>query len=227
MAQKNANALVADAQRRRWIRNRRIDLLASNAPVISSNYFICFEEEVPEGSVVVVKGIAPYVCERIAVGAANQSFRYISPLVANGWFSFEPVIGTAGGSPMELLLDVNAPTLAAGTLNNNERQASKGLTDVSDNPMRDAALLWSNPLFSFVVPGGSKLQVLFRLLSSIRQATDSPMTCIYEIAVNAGAAIPLTMRVDFAGCLVVGEIMPDALYKAMAARAEAAGRSYP
>lgn len=222
MSQQNANALVADSQRRRWVRNRRIDLLAANAPVVSQNYFICFEEEIPENSVVVVKGLVPYVCERTNPGN-NESWQYLAPAIANGWFSFEPVIGVA--APMEIVLDVNAPTLAAGTLNNDERQGSKGLTDVSDTPWRDAAIFWTNPLFSFAVQGGSKLQVLFRLLSDIHAATDSPMTNIYTIAVGAGP--PLTKRVDFAGCLVVGEIMPAALYKQLAARAAAEGRSYP
>lgn len=207
--------LLGDAQTKQWIRHHRQDLVASNCPIQQTGRFIVFDELVPEGSFVVVKGVVPYAMERIQVGTPAEFAQFIEPIVGNGWFSFEPLVN--GGSPFEIFVDVNAPQQAiiastgvANDPNDKDRARAKGFTDISKEPLRDAGTYWSNPLFSFGVPGGARLQVIFSLLPS---AIANPLQG-YAI----GASVePPQRRVDFAGCFVVGEIMPETLYRSLVA----------
>lgn len=208
-------------QSRPWVRNHRADLVANSVavPVDSPGRFVIFEETIPEQSCVVVKALVPYAIERTNPGTSDESFRYINPLVGNGWFAFEPLVNQ--GSPLDMRLNFNAPQLAIvggvanPALNNADRQVANALTDVSDQPWRDAAVLWNNPLFTFVVPSSAKLRVIFSLLTTIHATLANPMTNIFAIGATAGP--PTNKRVDFAGVLVVGEIMPENLYREIAA----------
>ncbi len=197
------------SQVKQWIRNRGIDLLSATPPIVSAGRFICFEEEIPDGHAVFVKGIIPYARQRINVGAADESFQYISPQDGDGFFCFEPVVN--GNAPLDILLDLTTPQLAkpggvATPTNEKDRQAAKGFTEISITPLLDALTFWNNPLFSFPVVGGQTLQVIFELLTTVKTATANGLTSgTGTFAIDADA----TKRVDFAGCVVVGEIMPE------------------
>ncbi len=199
------------SQIKQWIRNHRIDLLSTTPPITSAGRFICFEETIPEGLAVMVKGIVPYACQRINVGAADESFQYIAPRDGDGFFCFEPVVNDL--SPLDISLKFTTPQVVTpGGTNEEDTQSAKGFTEISDTPLLDALTFWNNPLFSFPVMGGQKLQVIFELLTAVKTASANGLTAGTGTFDIADAAVK---RVDFAGCVVVGEAMPESYLHAL------------
>lgn len=193
-----------DPEIRAFTRNQRVDLKASNVPIISTNRYVVFAYQVPAGQCLVVKGLAFYACERTYIGTANESFRYLGPDEANGFFSFQPLVDN--NSPTIVQLDFNSPKTAAGTLNNNDRQGSNGFTEVSLNPYFDAHVMAQNPLYSVAVASGKTLQVAFSVL---------PVSTLNSANIPTGGQFQVgtgIKRVDFAGAFISGVIMPQQLY---------------
>lgn len=213
-----------DGQIKHWYRNRGEDLLAADPPIVSQGRFLIFDEVIPDGSSLLVKGIVPYAKQRIEVGTAQESFQYIRPEDGNGFFCFEPLVGRS--APLEILIDMTtpqqvAPAGVATPTNGKDRQQAKGFTEISITPLNDAVTFWNNPFFSFVVPGGSHLQVIFELLTQVKTATANPLVPgqgTYAIAaLEADTDVVNVKRVDFAGVVVVGELMPSNLMQALIA----------
>lgn len=200
-----------DPQIRPFVRNQRVDLKASNVPIISTNRYLVFQYQVPAGQCLVVKGYAFYACERTYVGTANESFRYLTADEGNGFFSFQPLIND--NSPAIVQLDTNSPKTSGGTLNNNDRQGSNGYTEITANPLQDVMLV-ENPLFTIAVPSGKTFQVAFSVLSvSTLNASGIPTGGQFQVGTGV-------KRVDFAGAVVTGVIMPQQLYDQTKAAAQ-------
>lgn len=193
-----------DPEIRPFARNQRVDLKASNVPIISTNRYLIFSYQVPAGQCLLVKSHAFYACERTYIGTASESFRYLGPDEANGFFSFQPLVDN--NSPAIVQLDFNSPKTAAGTLNNNDRQGSNGFTEVSLNPYVDAQLMGQNPLFSLAVPSGKTFQIAFSVL---------PVSTLNSSGIPVGGQFQVgtgIKRVDFAGAVVSGVLMPQQVY---------------
>lgn len=202
-----------DPEIRPFVRNQRVDLKASNVPIISTNRYVVFSYQVPAGQCLVVKGFSFYACERTYIGTANESFRYLTPDEGNGFFSFQPLVDN--NSPAIVQLDTNSPKTSAGTLNNNDRQGSNGFTEISSNPAADVRLV-ENPLFSVAVPSGKTLQVAFSVL---------PVSTLNSAGIPTGGQFQVgtgIKRVDFAGALISGVLMPQQLYDQTKAKVQQA-----
>ncbi len=204
---------LADPQARPFVYDQRIDLLAPNAPIVSQGRFIVQEIVPPRGQVLLVKTLVPYAAQRTDVGLATESFEYLAPLPTDGFFSYEPLVND--NSPFLVDLNFNSPKIAAGTLNNNDRQRSKGISYISAEPWNDVRNGWFNPLFSFLVPSNAVYRVIFSLLPvSTLDAAQIPNP--YQIGTG-------TKRVDFAGCITVGLQMSEQYYHGLVQRANAKG----
>lgn len=211
--------------RKLWWRNRRADLLAPNTKILATNNFIVFDEAVPKGATLVVRAIVPYAQKRTNPGTAQESFETILPVKGNGWFLFEPLI--AVGTPIEILADLNAaqnaidPATGLATIpNNDDRWVGRGFTDISDDPISDAGVYLASGLSMFAVPSEQHMRIVFRLLTSSNGAVAlaNPISNPFQIAAGA----PEDARVDFAGAVIVGELLPETLYKRLQEEAEAA-----
>lgn len=200
-----------DPEIRPFMRNQRVDLKASNCPFISTNRYVCFSFEVPAGQCLVVKGMSFYACERTDIGTTTEAFRYLTPEEGNGYFSFQPLVDR--NSPYIVNLDFNSPKTAAGTLNNNDRQGSNGYTEISDKPTQDVRLLES-PIFSVAVQANRKLEVAFSVLP-VSTLNSSGIPTGGQFQVGTGAK-----RVDFAGAVIAGLIMPQQLYDQVKAKVQ-------
>jgi hypothetical protein len=130
----------------------------------------------------------------------------LSPALADGWFSFEPLVNNA--LAFLILSDMNAPRIAAGPLTNKDRFQAKGVTHISEHPWKDIQSAWFNPMFSFVIPQESKFQVVFSLLPD---GAVAPFPAAGQYAIGSG-----TKRVDFAGFLIAGQILSDQKYNEIA-----------
>jgi hypothetical protein len=200
-----------DPEIRPFVQNQRVDLKASNVPIISTNRYVCFSFQVPAGQCLVIKGMSFYACERTDIGSTTEAFRYLSPEEGNGYFSYQPLIDR--NSPFIVNLDFNSPKIAAGTLNNNDRQGSSGFTEISDKPTQDVRLV-ENPLFSVAVPAGKTFEVAFSVLPvSTLNSANIPTGGQFQVGTGA-------KRVDFAGAVISGLIMPQQLYDQIKAKVQ-------
>ena len=192
---------LADTQAKPFVRDFRSDLLAPDIKTQSVGRYFIAEHRVPRGTVLVVKGLVPYACERTDVGTVNEAFDFIDPEVGNGNFSFEPQIN--GNAPFISSIDYNAPRTASGTKLNADRVRQNGYSQISKRPLDDAKNEWFNPMYSFVVPADATLAVIFTIL---RVGTTSPIPNPFSIGVAT------EKRVDFAGVVLVGLEMPEQAY---------------
>ncbi len=205
-----------------FVTDQRQDLLAPDAPLISGTpatagvapgsncKFVVFDMTVPQGQVQIIKVIAPYAMKRTNVGVAGvESFQILTPEEANGCFTFEPMVDDV--SPYIITQNFNAPRLAAGTLVNNDRQRTSGITYISRDPYTDVSRAWYNPLHSILVPSGRRFRVIFSLLPP---AIASPMLNVFTYGTPA---VPGNKRVDFAGVIVAGQTIPEQMFRLMQA----------
>lgn len=197
---------LASEQIQPFIMTRSQDVAATDGSLkkTSEGKYIIFRETPAKGQVLVVKAVVPWAMQRENVGLpATENVSFCNPLAVNGQVLFEPLVG--GKSP--LLFDVDGPafTLAANA-SNKDTTGGKGLPFISADPWGDAQRAWSNPMFTFVVRGGSTLMVTFSIL---RPAANNPVPVVYTIPPTAGAS----RRIDFAGVTVVGLAMGEQTYE--------------
>ena len=152
---------LADPQIKPFYRDFRVDLLAPDAVQIGADEFVVYQNRTKKGQVEVVKSLAPYAMERTDVGTPQEAFRMITPDSGDGYFTFSPQIN--GQPPVILDLNYNAPRIAAGPLNNNDRIRRAGITFLVEDPWR-ASQQTQHPLFSFAVPSKAELIVSFSIL---------------------------------------------------------------
>lgn len=192
-----------DPQIRAFVRTQRVDLAASNCPILSTNRYICFSYQVPDGQCLIVKGMSFFACERTDIGTTTEAFRYLTSNEANGYFSFQPLVDR--NSPFLVNLDFNSPKIVTGTLNNSDRVGSNGYTEVSEAPQRDVRMVES-PIFTVAVPSGKLFEVCFSVL---------PVSTLNSSGIPAGGQFQVgtgSKRVDFAGAVISGLQMPQQLY---------------
>jgi hypothetical protein len=201
---------LADPQIKPFVRDSRVDLLAADTLQIATNEFIIYQNRTKKGQIEVVKSIAPYAMERTDVGTPQEAFAIIPPNVGDGYFSFSPQINAQ--PPVIMDLDYNAPRIAAGPLTNSDRIKRSGITWLVEDPWR-AGQQMQHPLFSFPVPSKAELIVTFSILPPAQVA---PIPNPFQIG---AAAIK---RVDFAGVVICGVVMPQHLYDSLLKETEAA-----
>lgn len=195
---------LADPQVRPFIKDGRQDLTAPNCPIASAGKYIIFSLRPPRGQVVIIKSMVPYAMERTDPGGPNESFKMLDPQQANGFFTFEPSINDA--APFIIESDFNAPEIQAGPPSANNRVRSRGISYISPDPWQEAHQSWFNPLFSLLVPGDTVFQMLFSIYPP-SPINAMPATGQYSIGGVDGGK-----RVDFAGCMVVGQQMTEQYY---------------
>ncbi len=204
------NLFLADPQIQPFYRDSRVDLLAPNVDQLAPNQFVVYRNRTKKGQVEVVKAVVPYAMERTDVGTPQESFRMIPPNEGDGFFAFTPLINNQ--PPVILDLDYNSPRIAAGPLNNDDRIQRAGISFLVEEPWR-AAQNMQHPLFSFPVTSKAELLVTFSLLPN---SAIAPIPNPFQI----GAAAQ--KRVDFAGCVIAGVVMPQHLYDMLLKNTEAA-----
>lgn len=205
---------LADPQIRPFILDERVDLLASNVPISATGKFIVSELRPPRGQVYLIKNITPYAMERTNVGnPATESFQFLSPIVAGGFFSFEPTVND--NSPFIIEQNYNAPRVSAApaALNNNDRVRAKGIGYISDAPFTVAQNSWFNPLFTILVPSNAVFRLIFSILPV---STTLPLPAGGQYSV--GGVVVGSRRVDFAGSVLVGQQMSEQYYHGLAQR---------
>lgn len=204
----NLHYFLKDDQVRPFLRDERHDITAANAPMHSPDEFIIFSKTPPKNQVIIVKAIAPYVMRRTDVGdAVLESFEMIPPVLANGFFMFEPFVQTQ--SPFVIETDVNAPAVMASA-NDAERIKGPGFTCVTDDPIKSILFSHDNT-FSIFIGGQQPFQILMKVLPvNTVGGIPNPFT-----VGNPPIPGPQQKRVDFAGALVYGVTMPEQLYNEM------------
>jgi hypothetical protein len=200
---------LADPEVRPFILDQRQDLTAPNVTILGTNRFVVFELVPPRGQVYLIKNFVPYAMQRINVAGVNATFEMIPSADAAGFFAFEPLLND--NSPFIIEQSYNAAkTSGAVSLNNEDRTRTKGIGYISDSPYADAQNAWFNPLFSVLVPGQSLFRVAFSILSP---SLADPLPAAGRFGVGGVGG---TRRVDFAGCVLVGQQMTEQYYHGLA-----------
>lgn len=194
---------IVDEQIRPFIRNKRADLLASDTEVVGAGQYVILKNRVKKGTVEIIKAIIPYAQRRTDVATGTESFESILPVEGDGHFVFTPMVNSQPLFMSEI--DFNAPRLANGTLKNEDRQKRSGLSGLSASPEADA-LRAPPSWFALKLVSDSELVVTFEILPA---ANTSPLTS-GRFLVDRDA--PSDRRVDFAGVVITGVVMPTQTY---------------
>ena len=198
---------LSDPEVRPFVFDKRIDLADPNVPIVATGKFICASIKVPRGQIYVVKAVIPYAMERINMPAANETAQFLNPRECDGFFLFEPLVNDS--SPFVMELDYNAMSIDGAAYNNNDRVRGKGISYVSAEPWKAAQNAWFNPLFTFTVSSDATLRVIFSILG-VASIGGIPAGGQFAVAGAGGAR-----RVDFAGCMVVGQMMSEQYYRGL------------
>jgi len=206
---------LSDPQIRPFILDERVDLTAQNVPITATGKFVVSELRPPRGQVYLIKNITPYAMARTNVGLATESFQFLSPIAAGGFFSFEPTVND--NSPFIIEQNYNAPRIdvAPPSGNNNDRIRAKGIGYITDAPWVVAQNGWFNPLFTVLVPSNAVFRLVFSILP-VSATNPIPPAGQFGIAGAGG-----TRRVDFAGSVLVGQQMSEQYYHGLAQRVAA------
>jgi hypothetical protein len=205
---------LADPQIRPFVIDERVDLTAPNVPIAATGKYVVSELRPPRGQVYLIKNITPYAMARTNVGLATESFQFLNPIAAGGFFSFEPTVND--NAPFIIEQNYNSPKIAgAASLNNNDRIRAKGIGYITDAPWVVAQNGWFNPLFTVLVPSNAVFRLIFSILPV--SATD-PLPAGGQFGVGGAGG---TRRVDFAGSVLVGQQMSEQYYHGLAQRVAA------
>lgn len=206
----NSQDLIVDESLKIFDQGQDADLVASTTvKTVGTGKYVVFSYRVPGGSCLVVGGIAPYLKQRINIGGAGpgESVEYIDPQEVNDFTVFEPQIND--GAPALFDVNLTAPRVdgAAATLNDNDRQKRRGITQVHITPRYDAMQMARVPFNRILVPSNALFRVIFSVLPAAA-ANGLPADGTWSID-NAQAEY----RIDFAGCHVYGWQLPEQTYK--------------
>lgn len=189
---------LADPSVRPMARTRRVDLAAPDVPRLNTNEYVVYDNTTRRNEVEIVRYLVPFAQERTDVGTPAESYAPLDPAEANGHFVFSPKLN--GKTVDNIDIGLNTPRALAGPLSNADRYRAGGINFISMDPWVDSQRY--NPLFSIPVPAETQFLVTFSIVST---STVAPVPNEYQI--GAGAK-----RVDFAGVIVSGVIMPQQLY---------------
>lgn len=183
--------------------DQRADLAASNIQTVGTGRYVIAEVKPEKGQAILLQAMVPYAQRRTDVGAADESFTMIRPYEGNGFFSYEPLINSK--SAYQISLDYNKPQLSTVTMSNKDRTRAKGMTFISDDPWRDAWQMVGSPLFQIYIPSGSTFQVVFSLTAMDPLVGSYATSGKYQVGTGGN----VSRRVDFAGVLLLGQLLPD------------------
>lgn len=183
-------------------RSRDLAAVDGTLQQISEGKYVILNERPARGQVFVIKSIVPWCMKRDNVGLPTESVSFCSPAAVNGQVLYEPFVG--GNTPI-LFDEVNPAFKTAAAASNNDLTGGKGISFVSPDPWSDAQRSWFNPMFTFLVKGGTDFLVTFSVL---RPSVQNPIPVVYTIPPTPGA----TERIDFAGVTVVGLSMSEQTY---------------
>jgi len=189
---------LADPSVRPMARTRRVDLTAPDVPQLNTEEFIVYENITKKNEVEVIRYIVPFAMERTDIGTPSESFAMLDPQTANGHFIFSPKVN--GKTIDNVDLNLNTPRDSTGTLSNADRTIRGGINFVSMDPWIDSQRY--NPLFAIPVPSQTEFLVTFAITPL---STVSPIPNPFRIGVGA-------QRVDFAGVIISGVILPQQLF---------------
>lgn len=180
---------IHDAKLRLYLREERHDLGGANVPRQGPSQYRVFEYTVPDGQVLIVRNIIPYVMERTDIGSASESAQIIDPEQVNGLVAFEPYVNNQTAHIIEI--NYNLPTAIGSTPDDATRTLARGITHVSADPWIDARRGYEDSIYSFPVPAQATFTVVFRILPA--------GTNFNTFAIASGAK-----RIDFAGVVIIG-----------------------
>jgi hypothetical protein len=171
----------------------------------------------PRGQVYVIKAMAPYAMQRINVNAPNETVRHITAINGGTWFQFEPLVNGSAAVLMESDLVARRTGLPAGTLTNNDRAQTKGISGIYENPDEavDRQLSGYHDHYDIEVPGDRPFDIIFSLITpAVASAIANPY-----VVPTAAVPAPLT-RVDIAGAVVAGRVYDDQTYRRLLGEAQ-------
>ncbi len=202
----NLHNFLKDEQIRPYSREERHDIAAADAPRRSNNEFRIWNCKPPKNQVVVIKSIAPYVMQRVNIGdATTESFQMIPALNTMGFFLVEPVVQNQ--VPFIIEADINKPKIMANA-SDADRYKGPGFTCLSDNPISSILTEKDHP-YSILVRGDQPCEIFLKVLpASLTNGIPNP----FFVGNPPAGLLAGQNRVDFAGALVYGVTMPEALY---------------
>jgi len=186
---------------------QNVDLPAADAASFGQGAYYCFDFEVPKSQVYLVKSFVFTAAQRINIGNVDEAPQYLTNEYLAGQVGFEILV--SGKNPLQSQTD-RAKFAPLASAQNAQRARGGFFTSVSTDPDVDLLSNWWNPLLSFAVTQGQRLQAIFRVLPVLTGAT--------AIAVTTNAAT--TRRVDFAGAFFAGNIMTETDFTEMQKRGE-------
>ncbi len=213
----NLSDLIVDDKLKVFDQAQDADLVASTTvKTVGTGKYIVFSYRVPPGQCLVVAGIAPYLKQRINLGGSDpgESIEYIEPREANDFTIFEPQINDAAPNLFEVNLTAPRVDGAAATLNDNDRQKRRGITQIHTTPRFDAMQMARVPFNRILVPSDALFRIIFSVLPAAA-ANGLPADGTWSID-NAQPEY----RIDFAGCHVYGWQLADVAYKRLAQEAQ-------
>jgi hypothetical protein len=197
---------LVDEQIRPLHHDERHDLTdpAAEELLISSGRFKVVNIEVAKNEVAIIFAVVPHAWRRVTVDDVFlQSVQRILPAQGDGFFLF--TVQKATTQPYIARTNWNTNT-AAATPDDADRVQQQGLTWLANDVMLSAQQQFQNPLLPFVVAGGTSMSVIFELMpTAVAGGIPNPF-----VIGNPGPNG--TLRVDFAGALVVGLTMPKQVY---------------
>ncbi len=187
-----------------------IDLPAADVPKYGPK-FIVFDFVVPKGQVFVVKGMVFPAWKRIEVGATDEDYQLLTNQEIAGHVAFEPIVD--GQSPFQIDSKLSTVNPLA-TAQNAIKQRNAGFTNVTEDPDNDLMSQWWNPLYTFPVHAGKRLEVLFSIVDTGAGVTPWQVTTDSSIE----------RRIDFAGAIVVGQVLSESDFGAFRSTGDLGGK---
>jgi hypothetical protein len=206
----NPSYYLADPQVRPFMRDVRVDLTAPDVEQISDGVFVVYRRKTTKNQIEVVHSITPYLQKRTDIGTPEESTQKITNGAYDGQFAFNPLINNQ--TPVIFDIDFNAAKAdGAASLSNADRVKRSGIAHLSLQTWVDSQR-W-NPLFQLAVPSETELLITFQVLP--QSATD-PLPNPPQIGAGAN-------RIDFAGVMVAGVLLPQKMFDDLVKASETQG----
>jgi hypothetical protein len=158
------------------------------------------------GQCIAVTGFACWAASRTNVGLSTEFVTLISPALGNGFFQFEPRLGSLNA----FTVAYDHPGMASASVADNaDRKQFGGISVITDDPASLVEMAKQSPPM-FLVTDSAPLNWLF---SIIQNSVATSLPGRYAIGgATAILPVPPLRRVDYAGVTVVGMQMAKAYY---------------
>lgn len=180
----------------------RQDLTAAGeVEVVADGVFVILKKFLPKGQVAIINSIVPYLMQRANIDSPDETVVLLPTGVFDGLVTFNAEITSLTAFIAEI--NYNAPTRLSAANNTTRAVVRSGDTHpvgaVSINVQN-----W-NPLFRLVVPSDTEMRVTFQIVP--QNPTAANQLPVYPFIGTAG--VVGTARIDWAGCVVSGVLMPQ------------------